>query len=101
MGFIKGQTGNPDGRPKGSPNKVTADLRELLKKFIEDNFEQFTCDFKALDTEMRVSIFAKLLMHIVPKAENDKNDELVGGYVVHVVDANDTPIADIKSEDMN
>jgi hypothetical protein len=30
MGLHKGQTGNPNGRPKGSPNKVTAEWRAWI-----------------------------------------------------------------------
>lgn len=28
--FVKGKTGNPAGRPKGVPNKVTTDLRTMV-----------------------------------------------------------------------
>jgi hypothetical protein len=97
MPFTKGQSGNPDGRPQGSKNKTPADLLELLKRFAIDNFEQFKKDFDSLTPELRCSLWLKAMLHIVPKAEPDKK-ELVGGYVVHVVD---TPELDIKSEDMN
>jgi hypothetical protein len=99
MAQIKGQTGNPNGRPKGSPNKVTADLRQLLTGFVKDNYEQFTKNFDSLTPEQYCTLYLKLLMLLVPKPEEGK--EITGGYVVHVVDANDNTIADIKSENMN
>ena len=35
MGFEKGKSGNPEGRPKGSLNKTTNDIRELISKVID------------------------------------------------------------------
>ena len=34
MGFKKGESGNPDGRPKGSLNKTTNEVREFISKTI-------------------------------------------------------------------
>jgi hypothetical protein len=40
MPFEKGHK-HATGRPKGSPNKKTQDIRNAYKKFIEDNVPQF------------------------------------------------------------
>ena len=32
MGFKKGESGNKEGRPKGSLNKTTKDIREFISK---------------------------------------------------------------------
>ncbi len=33
----KGKTNNPNGRPKGTPNKATTEFRETVRKLLEDN----------------------------------------------------------------
>ena len=35
MGFKKGESGNPDGRPKGALNKTTNEIREFISKAID------------------------------------------------------------------
>jgi hypothetical protein len=33
--FKKGQSGNPNGRAKGQPNKLTADIKAMVKEALE------------------------------------------------------------------
>ncbi len=68
----KGCTGNPAGRPKGTKNKVTAELKERIKTFLDANFEAVTESFKELDAEKRILLYEKFLGYVVPKVkEND------------------------------
>ncbi len=70
MGQIKGRTGNPFGRPRGKPNRITADLREFLKQLMYDNLDQFREDFRQLDPKDRLIIMEKFLSFILPKLSN-------------------------------
>ena len=63
---MKGQTNNPNGRPKGIPNKVTTDLREWITNFLEDNREQIQQDWKGLEPKDRIVLFEKLLKYALP-----------------------------------
>jgi hypothetical protein len=62
----KGKTGNPNGRPKGKPNKATTDLRQWIKSFLEKNREQIQRDWKLLEPKDRITLFEKLLKYSVP-----------------------------------
>lgn len=67
----KGHTGNPNGRPKGIPNKTTSTVRNWLVQLINDNREQLEQDFKALDPEKRLDLLQKLLPYLMPKVTDD------------------------------
>jgi hypothetical protein len=66
MGLKTGQTNNPNGRPKGVPNKVTSDLREWINKFLDGKKKQIQKDWKALEPKDRVALFEKLLKYCIP-----------------------------------
>lgn len=70
MAYKPGQSGNPNGRPKGKPNNVTIEVREAYQKLTEDNLgnmslwlAQIAVDdpAKAMDLMLRLSEF------IIPK----------------------------------
>lgn len=67
----KGHTGNPNGRPKGIPNKTTSTVRNWLVQLINDNREQLEQDFKALDPEKRLAMVEKFLPYLMPKVASD------------------------------
>lgn len=69
MAQQKGHTGNPNGRPKGTPNKVTSTIRNWIVELINDNREQIQKDLQLLDPKDRLSFIEKLLPYILPKVE--------------------------------
>lgn len=65
----KGHTNNPNGRPKGKPNKVTGDVRRWLVELIDGNRAQIKKDLKALSPKDRLLVLEKLMQYVVPKQQ--------------------------------
>lgn len=58
--------GRMGGRAKGTPNKATADLREWVKKLVDDNREQIVKDLRDLTPRERLMFIEKLLRYAIP-----------------------------------
>ena len=72
MKFEKGQSGNPSGRPKGSRNKATNDLRSRISVFLESEFSSIKKAYASLSAEKKLKFFVDLLSYTVPKLSNTK-----------------------------
>lgn len=85
----KGTTNNPNGRPKGKPNKVTGEVREWIRALIDKQRPQLEKDLKALDPAERWRIIEKLMSYVVPKMQsveakidlNSLSDEALDGLI--------------------
>lgn len=64
--FKKGE----GGRPKGTPNKITGELREWISQFINENKDQIQKDFLSLDAKDRIQMFEKLLKYALPSLQS-------------------------------
>ena len=67
MGLQKGMTNNKNGRPAGTANKLTSDLRSKINTIIENQIDNIEIDLKALEPKERLQIVEKLLSYCVPK----------------------------------
>jgi hypothetical protein len=74
MAFEKGQSGNPNGRPKGSLSKNTLELREKISQFLLDQYDTIEEDFKAATPGQRLKLYTDLLSYGIPKLQSVSND---------------------------
>lgn len=65
------------GREQGTPNRLTKDLRNILKSVIEKELNNLPALLEKLEPERRAELVIKLMPYIFPKVENipmDKNE---------------------------
>lgn len=77
--FLPGSTPNPTGRPKGSLNNSTKELREFFSDFINDNRDKIQKDFDELGGKDRIKFLLEITRFVLPiqKAIEVTNSEAV------------------------
>lgn len=61
--FAKGN----GGRKKGSKNKTTTQLRQMLHDLLSDNMDTIQSDLDKLEPYERLRIFTQWIAHVLPK----------------------------------
>ena len=69
MGRKKG-TRKTGGRKKGTPNRVTNDVRQWLNELINNNRQQVERDLRALKPKERLQILEKYMQYTIPKMQS-------------------------------
>jgi hypothetical protein len=69
MSRTKG-TDKTGGRAKGTPNKVTADLRAWVECLINKNLSKMEKDLKKLEPKDRLVILERLMQYTIPKQQS-------------------------------
>jgi hypothetical protein len=64
--FKKGQSGNPEGKKRGTVNRSTEQIRTAITDLINENFELVRADLQKLDPEKRTRLFIDLLKLVLP-----------------------------------
>ena len=70
MAFEKGKSGNPEGRPSGSKDKLNKEIREAFQNLVEGNLENIGIWLTATaekDPAKALDFLLKLSEFIVPK----------------------------------
>lgn len=76
MAQKKGQTGNINGRPKGTPNKSTNELRNTFQSLLEANLETMQKDLDSLDPKERLQIIFKMATFCLPTLQSQNLDSI-------------------------
>lgn len=69
MARPKGMT-KTGGRRKGTPNKVTGNIREWLSNLVDKNRLQIEKDLKALEPKDRLQVLEKFMQYTTPKMQS-------------------------------
>ena len=58
------------GRQKGTPNRMTKELRVLLKDIMYQELEEIQETFSLLEPKQRIELIIKLMPYILPKVNS-------------------------------
>lgn len=74
--FKKGQSGNPQGRPKGSKNMTTNEVKNLVLSVMKKDFShmRISQDLNKLNADQRLNFFLRLVRLVLPKEQEFKID---------------------------
>ena len=64
---VQNLTNRAKGRPLGSKNIVTSNLKETIQKLIEDNISRVQKDLEQMKPEVRTKLLFQLLDYALPK----------------------------------
>lgn len=58
------------GRVKGTPNRVTSDLRQWVNDLLNSNRATFAEDLRRIEPHQRLAIMEKLLSYALPRLQS-------------------------------
>ena len=78
--YRKGESGNPNGRPKGATNKSTEKIKEAYTMLVEHNLDNITdwiSEIAKDNPEKALDLLIKLTEYVIPKlARSEVNAEI-------------------------
>lgn len=71
---------------KGKPNKLTKETKELLKKFVDDNFDTAVEDWANIeDKGLKVKLFIQFLPYAAPRLNSVTVQDANGSDVIRQI----------------
>tara|TARA_B110000046_G_scaffold73984_1_gene81868 strand:+ start:2199 stop:2495 length:297 start_codon:yes stop_codon:yes gene_type:complete len=69
MGLPIGRTNNPNGRPKGSQNRNTEEIRSMIFDLLNTNLVTIQSDLDSLNPKDRLKFISSILPYAVPRLQ--------------------------------
>lgn len=88
--MFKGEI-NKGGRPKGSNNKVTAEMKNLISELLSENVIEVRTRLRNLDDATFVKTYIQLMKFIVPQQRAvtfQDTSETIPHFQIEVLDGN-------------
>ena len=64
------------GRQQGTPNRLTKEIRSVLKDFVHQEIELLSEHIETLETESRIQLLIKIIPFVLPRIkEVSHNDD--------------------------
>ena len=76
------------GRKIGTPNKVSAELKEVLNEYALNEFQFLNANIERLTLSERLIFFTKVLPYVIPKCESSEVPEVQIKTPVQVIFSN-------------
>lgn len=87
MGFTKGQSGNPSGRPPGVGNKTTNKIREAFQVLMESNVDRMSEWLEQVadkDPKAALDLFIRMAEYTTPKLARVENSHEIDEGITEI-----------------
>jgi hypothetical protein len=74
------------GRQAGQPNKLTAELREILSDVIRDELEALPERLNELETKDRLALLEKFTAYVLPKMDASSDQPQSEQVIIKIMD---------------
>jgi len=109
MGLKKGQCNNPNGRPKGTPNILTRELRQMIIDVLDSEVKSLPVLLKKLEPQHRIQFIIKLVELILPKpapepiadAENESTEGPFRSLIRDIMDKGTKKVVNVDVKGKN
>lgn len=98
----KGEVRNPNGKPKGTLNKVTARTKATIEMVMDALAENIIEDLEKVNSSRRLQVYIDLMNYIKPKlsaTKNENTNEIKGDVKINI--SWDDEATDLKTPHIN
>lgn len=76
---MAGKRGNPKGKPKGTPNKLSLGVKSRIVSYVENHFDSYIETLEALEPKDRSKAFTELIKLVVPRPVSKEELDAIKG----------------------
>ena len=69
MGLKKGMTNNPKGKPPGTLNKLSRDMKQTIHEFLTENWDEVVIEFHKLKGKDKLNFYKDMMQYALPKMQ--------------------------------